>query len=435
MATLPESVDVAIVGAGTAGAAAAAACAQRGLSVLCVDRAPLGEAGARWVNGVAADRLERAGIPAPDGDELVGGREPFHMLAGWGPSRVVVDGHNVLEVDMRHLVARLQARAQGLGAELIGETQVRGAEGAMLRTDRGAVRARWIVDASGLKGSVGARERIPAAHICVAAQEVRECTDEAEARAYFDRHEVPFGETLCFSGIAGGYSVLNVHSDGRTVSILTGSIPADGHASGPQILARFVQEQSWIGDRVFGGSRAIPLRRPRERLARGNSALVGDAGCQVFPAHGSGIGPGLIAARVLAEELAAGRGVRGYAVRWQREHGGLLAGYDLFRRFSQTLSVEELEQLMGSGLFDPALMRGGLEQRLATPTPSMLPGLARGLTRAPGLGARMAAVIAKMVAVRALYANYPKAPEAVPLWSRQVARLFSERQDAGSAGS
>ena len=118
MAALPESVDVAVVGAGTAGAAAAAACAERGLSALCVDRLPLDEAGARWVNGVAADVFERAGIEAPEGDELVGGPHPFHMLAGWGPKRVVVDGHGVIEVDMRRLVARLQALARKFGAHI-----------------------------------------------------------------------------------------------------------------------------------------------------------------------------------------------------------------------------------------------------------------------------------------------------------------------------
>ena len=48
----PVQVDVAIVGAGTAGAAAAALCAQRGLSVVCLDSKPLDGAGARWLNGV-----------------------------------------------------------------------------------------------------------------------------------------------------------------------------------------------------------------------------------------------------------------------------------------------------------------------------------------------------------------------------------------------
>ena len=44
-AALPERVDVLIIGAGTAGAAAAALCAERGLRTLCVERGPLTTAG------------------------------------------------------------------------------------------------------------------------------------------------------------------------------------------------------------------------------------------------------------------------------------------------------------------------------------------------------------------------------------------------------
>lgn len=425
MTAFPNSVDVAIVGAGTAGAAAAAACAGLGLGVLCVDRRALEDSGARWVNGVTAGAFEQAGLTVPEGEELLGRGEPFHMVAGWGPQRVVVEGHDLLDVDMRRLVMRLQRQASQRGATLIGDCQVQGVDGDLLRTNRGNVRARWLVDASGLSGTLREQKPVHRTHLCAAAQEVRECSDPAGARAYFERHGVPLGQTLCFTGIAGGYSILNVHCDGDTVSILTGSIPGDGHVSGSRILERFVQAEPWVGRRLFGGSRAIPLRRPRDRLSHKNVALLGDAACQVFPAHGSGIGPGLIAARVLAEELAAGRGVRGYNVRWQREHGGLLASYDLMRRFSQSLSLSEIEQLMGGGLFHPALLRAGLDQEVARPTVSMLPALARGIAGAPRLGRRLGVLIAKMTAVRALYARYPEKPEKLSAWSGRVDRLFS----------
>ena len=68
--SLPASVDVAIVGAGTAGAAAALLCARRGLRVLAIDRAPLERAGAHWINAVPTRLFDEAGIARPIAPEL-----------------------------------------------------------------------------------------------------------------------------------------------------------------------------------------------------------------------------------------------------------------------------------------------------------------------------------------------------------------------------
>ena len=101
-------------------------------------------------------------------------------------------------------------------------------------------------------------------------------------------------------------------------------------------------------------------------------ALIGDAGCQVFAAHGSGIGYGLIAARLLADTLAAGAPLHHYAKAWHRQYGGLFAAYDLFRRLSQTLTVPDLERMMDSGLMDPDTVRFGMAQTMPyVPIPTM----------------------------------------------------------------
>ena len=424
---LPTSVDVVVVGAGTAGAAAALLCARRGLSVLCLDRAPLDRAGARWVNGVPARAFDEAGLARPRAPELRGGDEPFHLVAGWGPERVVIERHGVVDVDMRHLVARLQGEARDAGATLEGETAVSGMSEGALHTSRGTVHARFIVDASGLAGArLLGQPRIDPRDLCVAAQEVRRVEDRAAASDFLARHGAGEGHTLCFTGVAGGYSIVNVRVHGDEVGILTGSIPAEGHAPGRTLLERFVAEQPWIGAALFGGSRAIPLRRPWDALARGRVALLGDAACQVFPAHGSGIGPGLVAARVLADSLAAGRGVEGYAIDWQRRHGGLLASYDLFRRFSQGLGEGEVGRMVRAGLLDPELGRAGLSQHFPSPDLWTLPARASALARTGRLGARLSLVVGRMLAVRALYASYPASKGARARWARWVRRAAGE---------
>jgi len=417
--------DLAIVGAGTAGAALAALAAEAGISVVCLERRRLSEAGARWVNGVPGWAFDEAGIERSSGSELRGAGHTFHLLAGWGPKGLALPDHELLEVDMRMLVERLQARAQSAGARLVGETRVTAIEGRRLHTTAGPVDAHWVVDASGFAGArLLDQPRVSASDLCAAAQEVRTVTDLPAAREFFERHAVRPGETLCFTGVAGGFSVVNVRLDSEGVSILTGSIPGDGHVSGVELLARFVADHPWVGDVIFGGARAIPLRRPLDRLVQGNVALIGDAACQVFSAHGSGIGAGLVAARMLTDVLSTGRPLHAYATEWQRRFGGLFAAYDAFRRFSQRLGPRELERMLDSGLLDVDSALAGLGQRLPRLKPTQVRRALRGVLAERRIAFDLTKTLVRTGAALAHYARYPDEPAALPSWSRRAAWLL-----------
>lgn len=423
--SLPPKVDLFVVGAGTAGATLSLHAASCGLRVLCVDRRPLDEAGARWVNGVGRADFQQAAIDAPSGAELRGSDTAFHLTAGWGPERLTLRGHGVLEVDMRHLVARLQGLAVQRGATLVGEVRVEAVEDGLVRTSAGSVAADVIADGSGLGGArLLPSVPVPSTDICAAAQAVHRVGDPAGARAFLDAHRVAENETLCFSGVAGGYSILNVRVAHGEVGLLTGSIPADGHRSGRRLIADFLAEQPWIGPEVFGGHRPIPLGQPQPVLARDRIARLGDAAGQVFAAHGSGIAAGMVAARMLAEALAYGGGPNDYAVKWMRTHGGLFAAYDCFRRFSQRLSMDELRTLFQSGLIDEASAAAGLAQTLPTLEPDLLARLPGGLAQAGSQLARsLAATVGRMGALLALYRVYPESGVRRSAWTRAVARL------------
>jgi flavin-dependent dehydrogenase len=253
---MSSSADVVIVGAGSAGAAAAVFLAEHGVSVVLIDRRPLDLAGARWVNGVPLSAYREAGLAPPEAPELRGGPSPFHLTSPSG-ARVVIDGHEVVEIDMRHLIARLHARARALGVRMIGETSARALTRDGLDTSAGSIAAKYVIDASGLAGArlldQPAPDRID---LCAAAQEVREVRDPHAARAFFAAHDVPPGGVLGMVGAAGGYSVVDVHlaHDARELSILTGSIPALGHPSGKALLDRFCDEHAWDRAKNYVGS-------------------------------------------------------------------------------------------------------------------------------------------------------------------------------------
>lgn len=389
------SPDVVILGAGTAGAAAAAACAKAGMRVTVLEAGSLDDAGAHWFNGVPAWAFDEADVAKPTGPEKAAQGVPFHLVAGWGPHRVVVRNHDLIEVDMALLGARLRRTARDHGARLEGGQRV---DASVLDSFDCPV-----VDATGLAGlNLLALPAVPREDICAAAQGTWRVTDEQAARRWFGDHAVAEGETLCFTGIAGGYSIVNVRLEGDKLSLLTGSIPALGHPSGPQLARRFAEEQPWLGETLRFGARAVPLAAPADAVGRGRIAAIGDSARQVFGSHGSGIAQQLLSAKILADALVAGEGPEGYNRRWRKRWGGLLAGADAFRRFSCTLTLEELTTLNSAGILPEDMARQTLTQRPPRPQPGLLQA-ARGLARHPRLARRMLPVLVRMPLLEARY--------------------------------
>jgi hypothetical protein len=164
---------------------------------------------------------------------------------------------------------------------------------------------------------------------------------------------------------------------------LTGAIPADGHAGGKALRDDLVRAQPWIGAMISGGSAAIPLRRPREELTDGTVALIGDAACQVFSAHGSGIGAGMIAGKLVVDTVA--RGGTLFRLR-ARLAPPLRAGCSppTMRSDAGTkgMTADDIDRVMARGLLDEAFAGAGVDQV----APQV--GVVGGARQAAGGGAR-----------------------------------------------
>jgi menaquinone-9 beta-reductase len=413
---------IVVLGLGTAGAAAAAFCARAGLPIIGIDAHPLNATGATWVNGVPAWAFDQVGIERPSGAELRAPSAPFHLIAGWDGPRMTTD--SVLEVDMRLFTARLLDAARGAGAQLHGERRVRGVEGGTVHTDDGPIQASWIIDATGHAGmNLLGGPPVPPDDLCVAAQSVYAIADESGAAAWLHRHGAQQGEVVCFTGIAGGYSIVNVRIHGPAVGILTGSIPASGHAAGTKLLKQFVAEQPWIGVRQFGGSRSIPLRRPLEVVGWGRVAALGDAASMVFAAHGSGVAQQLLAAQLLAQVFKRRGDPWAFNVAWQRAQGGLLANADLLRRATGDLPAQRLPEMIRRGVLSPGLSADTMAQRPARPPVSALLRAVRGLSRMPDVARGLGPVLLRQPWIDAHYRRYPELPSGLPRWRSRLERL------------
>jgi flavin-dependent dehydrogenase len=418
-------VDVLVLGLGTAGAAVAAMCARRGLRVLGVDLRAEGHTGARWHNGVSREAFDRNHLARPSGAEGSDHDLPMHLVAGWGEdpaARVRVTRHGVLEVDMRALTRRLLRIAEDHGARCVHGATVEVAADGSFHGAAGAGRAEVVVDGTGLGGAgIVQVPKVPRDFLCVASQSTWQLSDRTAAASWFAARGVPEGEVLCYTGVAGGYSIVNVRFQEDHFAILAGAISPAG--SGAALVRRFVREHPFIGRQLSGGGRAIPLRRPFSRLDHGRVLLVGDAGCQVHAAHGSGIAAQLDTATLIADGLASGQSLWQINAAFQRGHGGRLAGADLFRRFSSTLSTQQLSALLADGVLSEALVRDGMAQRSPRLGPAELAQVARGLSRQPDVARRMGGVIARLPAVEALYQAYPSEPRGLARWRGALAAL------------
>ncbi|MEQ1508589.1 MAG: hypothetical protein ABMB14_40530, partial [Myxococcota bacterium] len=135
----------------------------------------------------------------------------------------------------------------------------------------------------------------------------------------------------------------------------------------------------------------------------------------------SGIAIELAAAKLLADALAAGRGPWGYNVDWPRSYGALLAGSDLFRRFSATLDADTVRRLIRRGILSAPMMADALDQRPIRPPIRAVARAAVGLAREPALARSLGPVLARMRALEPLYARYPDDEARLPAWLDRLA--------------
>ena len=204
-----------------------------------------------------------------------------------------------------------------------------------------------------------------------------------------------------------------------------------------QLILDLTRRETWIGERLFGGSGMIPVRRPYDRLGAAGVALVGNAACQVFPAHGSGVGVGLIAGQLLGQAAASHRdpgsaaAIWDYQARFHRRYGALLGAYDVFRRLSARLTGDEVDAMLAAGFIDPETSQAAIDQEMPPMGAGLIVRTLRASLRAPRQATQLAPVMARMKRVHRAYREHPRRPDgdALRRWSHGLAALFDERPD------
>lgn len=431
--------DIAVLGAGPAGAASALFLAQHGFNVALIDKRRFAHAGPSWVNGVYAEAFDGAGIRRPAGEEVELADFDVAFFSADMQQRREVPCSGFTNLRMRPFVDRLHRDAFAAGVTGFDEMHlletrftgerpaellfVRGAMDLQSEKEKLSIKAKLFVDATGLHGSL--RSQIPAIHevqgdhadhdLCTAMQENCHISDAAAAREFLHINHVKPGTLMSILGTAGGYSTMTVHiaPDVSEVGLLAGSIKDPRYLTGVQMIRKFKEEHSWVGEKISGGGGTIPLRAPLSLLTAPGVAVVGNAANQVFSTHGSGVVPAIQSARLLADAVrgAADPGdadvLWRYTLNFQKDLGGMLASYNLFRKFTQQLTADEIGKMFRYNLMTSQLAIAGIKQELPSPSWENAMSIAAVTVQDPGFAAKLMRALAAMPLVYLHYKTFP----------------------------
>jgi flavin-dependent dehydrogenase len=283
--------DLLVVGGGPAGLATAIRARLAGLNITVIDRArpPIDKACGEGLMPDAVARLREIGVE-PRGFPFRGIRYVDGDLQAEGH----FPGSGGLGVRRTELHAALVRRAQEVGVDLRWGVKAEGLDAEGIRTDQGALAARWIVGADGLRSQVrrwaGLDGRLSALrrfgvrrHFAVA--------------PWSDCVEVHWGpECEAYVTPVGGDEV--------GIAILW----SRRKAGFDNLLESFPTLREKVGNApIASRDRGTgPLRQQASAVSKGRVALVGDAAGYLDAITGEGLAVTLHESAALVEALAAG---------------------------------------------------------------------------------------------------------------------------------
>lgn len=374
-----KDFDCIIVGAGCAGCTLSKKLAEAGFSVCLIEKVPTSEAGYLWEVIIEKQVFGKIGMKLPD---------KIYWEEGPDKSRYYATNiHNHIEIDLSHdegmyikhrkinslllamaLKAGVKLKDNHIAKELLIEKNhvagVKGERKSLMGWRTFSIRAKVTIDASGISAVL--RRQTPVffeikhslrqQDYALAWQEVREVDSENIERLEKSMNLLP-GISYIKMGKYHGYEVFHLRKN-NTVNLIFGTSYNGDKTGAKKACEKFVVENPFFGKRVYGGGQLIPIRRAIDSMVGDGFICIGDSACQGIPTMGSGVASSMQAANIafltitdaFNSENFSREKLWSYNHEYQSERGAILASYDIIRRFLQSLSSEEINEVFKAGL-------------------------------------------------------------------------------------
>ena len=438
--------DLAVVGAGTAGCAAALSAARAGLGVVLLDRRSADQVGTKAC-GDAMEENEIRWTLAVLGVDL----SPAVLRGNLGARISTSDGRDHLvipaETAPRAMVDRprmgriLLDAAMAAGAEFRGNTRILdwvAEDDAIVgvRTEDGVLRARCCLDCSG--AAAGLRRKV-----AVPGPLEKEVGEGRLAFAYRELVRSPTGIphpdelvlTYDLAASNGGY--VWYFPNGRThMNAGIGGSPS------ARPWARCLEEhgRSWgmRWERISAAGAFLPARTFLSCAVAPGYIACGDAACCVGPLDGAGIHSSLLSGHLAALQATRALDLGGATLdrlwgyhraylgyRWEDsilDHGAGISAQEALRPLLQDLRQEDFDALVRMADSRTVSALYSTSWRSAGP----LLRLVGKLASRPRLMSRIARALWWMSKLRTHLLAYPETPDGHPVWNRKLERILSK---------
>ena len=443
---MKNDAEVLIIGGGIAGSTLSRLLAEKGYEVLLVDCLPKEKIGLKVCgNAVPRKYFDWAGIPRPKKGEF-DSRVAGSKIYSPDSKTVFADSDEGYIVDRYRFGQRLLKESLDAGTRLVDRTlavsplvknnRVLGARVKNVgRSGTESFFGRITIDATGFVSRL--RRLLPsdwwvAEH--VAREESYSCyreilslkddlEDPEHCHVFISNRIAPLGYYWIFPQGPGKANV------GVGVSTGLGRNPRDIFHR--HIASLPVLKGSKTVDR---GAGLVYCRRPLGSMLWNGFACIGDAGYQLDPLGGAGIGPSIQAAKILSEVFSEAEAddctvnsLWPYNYRYMKACGARFSAVYVFSQLMGCFSDEEINYTMASGLVSEKSMqsfRDSVDAMWAEKIPVRF--LLRGLVSRFSLLRRLKLLNDLVKEVFALYSSYPSDPIGYPDW-KKLDIAFSRR--------